>query len=114
MSSRNIIPLLKEFAEERGSISIFNNFDMPNYVCGKSKQINNSTSNGKTIKDENGIVVLEDLSSRGYNLVDPDLMMFNLEEIQVIGIYLHSEISKSRGTYERVCYPLGFIVTMYL
>ena len=68
---------------------------MPNYVCGKSKQLNNSTLNGKTINDEIGIIILEDLSSKGYNLVDPDLMMFNLEEIKVIRIYMHSEILKS-------------------
>ena len=57
---------------------------MPNYVCGKSKQINNSTLNEKKINDEIGIIILEDLSCKGYNLVDPDLMMFNLEEIKVI------------------------------
>ena len=69
---------------------------MPNYVCGKSKQLNNSTLNGNKIKDEIGIIILEDLSCKGYNLVDPDLMMFNLEEIKVTRICLHSKVSKTR------------------
>ena len=84
MASRNVIPLLKKFAEEKGSSLIFNKFEVPKYVLGKSKKINNSTSNGKTVHDENGIIIVEDLSSQGYNLVDPDLMMFNLEEIKVL------------------------------
>ena len=95
LASRNVIPLLKEFAEEKGSSLIFNKFEVPKYVCGKSKKINNSTSNGKTVHDdESGIIILEDLSSQGYNLVDPDLMMFNLEEIKVIWIYCETGRTK--------------------
>ena len=34
--------------------------------------------------NENGIIILEDLSAHGYRLVDPDYMMLNLEEMRVL------------------------------
>ena len=61
---------------------------MPNYVCGKNKLKSNTNLNGKHPHEENEIIILEDLSLQGYKLVDPELMMFNLEEMKVIIILL--------------------------
>ena len=39
---------------------------------------------GEETRNENGIIVLEDLSAQGYSLVDPDFMMLNLDEMTVL------------------------------
>ena len=62
---------------ERNCNGIFENFEIPQYSYG--------ISGGKNKTDkENGIIILEDLSARGYRLVDPDSMMLNLEEMRVL------------------------------
>ena len=88
---RHVIPLLKEFVVKRGSNSMFKHFDMPNYIAGRNGITNNPTShmNGSTMNTEHGIIILEDLSTQGYNLVDPDLMMFNIEQMTVICVLLN-------------------------
>ena len=74
---RDIIPHLIDFMKERNGNGIFENFEIPNYSYG--------ISGGKNKTDkENGIIILEDLSARGYRLVDPDYMMLNLEEMRVL------------------------------
>ena len=84
---RHIIPLLKDFKRRKSKGSKFKTFQVPNYICGRVyRSIIDDTSgtNGGHEKEyDNGIVILEDMSSKGYRLVDPDLMLFDLDQMKV-------------------------------
>ena len=83
--SRNVIPLLKQFANERCPDMGFQHFHVPKYICGKifsEAQAITSTKASPT-NEEFGIIILDDLSSKGYNMANPNLMIFNLEQMTV-------------------------------
>ena len=83
---RDIIPHLSDFMRERNGNGIFENFEIPKYSYGISGGKNKSMNSkkGENMDNENGIIILEDLSAHGYRLVDPDYMMLNLEEMRVL------------------------------
>ena len=84
---RHIIPLLKDFKRRKSKGSKFKTFQVPNYVCGRVYRSiiddTSSTNGGHEKEYDNGIVILEDMSSKGYRLVDPDLMLFDLDQMKV-------------------------------
>ena len=69
---------------------------MPNYICGRVYRSiiddTSSTNGGHEKEYDNGIVILEDMSSKGYHLVDPDLMLFDLDQMKVCSWNVTSEI----------------------
>ena len=71
--------------KDRNSILKFEYFEIPRYICGRSgvnfSSMESNNQNERT--NENGIIILEDLSAKDYGLVDPDYMMLNLEEMTV-------------------------------
>ena len=71
---------------ERNENGIFENFEIPQYSYGISGGKNKSKNPKKdeSMDNQNGIIVLEDLSAHGYRLVDSDYMMLNLEEMRVL------------------------------
>ena len=83
---RDIIPLLIDFIKDRPTNWKFEKFEIPKYYCGRNgdwDMSRNFTRSAEASAD-NGIIILEDLSAQGYNLVDADFMMLNLEEMTVL------------------------------
>ena len=80
-----------DFISEQNGNGIFENFEIPNYNFGISGNVNNpkDTKGNEKIDNENGVIILEDLSAQGYRLVDPDFMMLNLDEMTVIMVLFY-------------------------
>jgi hypothetical protein len=70
---RNVIPCLQEFLHSCGKnfFNIFQHFSLPKFIYG------DVTENGE------GVLVLEDVSSRGFRTFDTALLLFDFDHLKV-------------------------------
>ncbi len=78
--SREVLPAVQEFARRRcggNGKSIFRHFFVPKFLYGAA-----STDTGE------GVLVLEDLSVKGFSTFDPAMMLLDLPHMQVSLFFL--------------------------